>query len=75
MLSTEIELSKKNPKLSELILLVSEGKEVLISHHKKPVAKLVPIPQKKKERKLGLHKGKIWMSDDFNEPLPDSFFN
>ena len=24
----------------------------------------------KKKRILGLHKGKVWMSDDFNEPLP-----
>ena len=24
-----------------------------------------------KKRVMGLHKGKIWMSDDFNDPLPD----
>lgn len=24
----------------------------------------------KKQRTLGLHKGKVWMSDDFNDPLP-----
>jgi hypothetical protein len=27
------------------------------------------------KRVLGLHKGKIWMSDDFNEPLPDDYWN
>ncbi|MBR8826533.1 MAG: DUF2281 domain-containing protein [Gomphosphaeria aponina SAG 52.96 = DSM 107014] len=25
--------------------------------------------KKRKKRVMGLHKGKIWMSDDFNEPL------
>ena len=24
-----------------------------------------------KKRVLGLHQGKIWISDDFNEPLPE----
>lgn len=28
-----------------------------------------------KKRVLGLHQGKIWISDDFNDPLPDDFWN
>ncbi|NJR57007.1 MAG: DUF2281 domain-containing protein [Acaryochloris sp. CRU_2_0] len=31
-------------------------------------------PQPQKQRVLGLSKGKIWMSDDFNAPLPDEFW-
>ena len=27
-----------------------------------------------KERVFGLGRGKIWMSDDFNDPLPDEFW-
>jgi hypothetical protein len=27
-----------------------------------------------KDRVAGLHQGQIWMSDDFNEPLPDEFW-
>lgn len=30
--------------------------------------------QPSKKRIAGLHKGKIWMSDDFNDPLPDRFW-
>jgi hypothetical protein len=26
------------------------------------------------QRVAGLHEGQIWMSDDFNEPLPDEFW-
>lgn len=26
------------------------------------------------QRFAGLHEGQIWMSDDFNEPLPDEFW-
>lgn len=28
-------------------------------------------PQAPKKRVMGLHKGLIWMSEDFNDPLPD----
>lgn len=26
------------------------------------------------QRVAGLHEGQIWMSDDFNDPLPDEFW-
>jgi hypothetical protein len=26
------------------------------------------------ERIMGLHRGMIWMSDDFDDPLPDEFW-
>ena len=28
----------------------------------------------KKPRILNLHEGQVWMSEDFDEPLPDSFW-
>lgn len=41
-------------------------------HAVEPIAKLVPIPAKPKNRiTFGALKGKIWMADDFDEPLPD----
>ncbi|BCL34107.1 DUF2281 domain-containing protein [Nostoc sp. MS1] len=30
--------------------------------------------QTPKKRVLGLNQGEIWMSDDFNDPLPDEFW-
>lgn len=30
--------------------------------------------QPKRQRVLDLNKGEIWMSDDFNAPLPDEFW-
>jgi hypothetical protein len=32
------------------------------------------LEQKDIKRVPNLHQGKIWMSDDFNEPLDDSFW-
>ncbi|AFY54703.1 Protein of unknown function (DUF2281) [Rivularia sp. PCC 7116] len=31
-------------------------------------------PQAAQQRVLGLNQGEIWMSEDFNEPLPDEFW-
>ncbi|MDJ0617244.1 MAG: DUF2281 domain-containing protein [Calothrix sp. MO_192.B10] len=31
-------------------------------------------PQARQQRVLGLHQGEIWMSEDFNDPLPDEFW-
>jgi Protein of unknown function (DUF2281) len=32
------------------------------------------MPSPPKQRVLGLHQGMGWMSDDFNDPLPDEFW-
>ncbi len=53
--------------LSKLIEKTSKGEEVIIAKAGKPVAKLVAYKEKLKPRKPGLWKGKIWVSDDFDE--------
>lgn len=53
--------------LSKLIEKTQKGEEVIIAKAGKPVAKLVAYKEKLKPRKPGLWKGKIWISDDFNE--------
>lgn len=57
--------------LADLLSLTREGNEVIITEDDKPIAKLSPVPEK---RTLGLHEGQGWMSDDFNDPLPDEFW-
>lgn len=53
--------------LSKLLEEVSIGKEIIIAKAGKPIAKLTPFKEEKKPRKPGLWKGKIWVSDDFDE--------
>jgi len=61
-------------KLTNLLSLVTAGNEVIITEGNKPVAKIVPIPSTHRARRAGLNKGKIWVSEDFNEPLPEYFW-
>ena len=47
--------------------VVSTGEEVILGRAGKPVVKVVPYQQVKKNRRLGMCKGKIHMADDFDE--------
>lgn len=60
--------------LSRLLERVQHGEEVVIAKAGKPVARLVPIEPAPGKRPIGRDKGKIWMSDDFDEPLPWQIF-
>ena len=76
MSTTNIYDAKTN--LSKLIEQVLQGKEVVIAKAGKPIVKLVSYKEEKKPRVPGLLKGKIWMSDDFNdesEEMNKLFYN
>jgi antitoxin (DNA-binding transcriptional repressor) of toxin-antitoxin stability system len=69
-----VDVKEAKERLPELVSLALEGNEVIISEGDKQVARLVPIPSPGRERVMGLHRGAAWMSDDFDEPLPDEFW-
>jgi prevent-host-death family protein len=52
------------------------GDEIIIEENGEPLAKLTPIekPQIQKPRIAGLGKGTMWMSEDFDDELPDEFW-
>lgn len=55
--------------LSQLVSEAEAGEEVILARGGKPVVKLIPI-RAAKRRRLGLWKGKVRMSRDFDAPLP-----
>lgn len=67
-----VDIRQSQPSLQELIALVQEGAEVILTAGDTPLARVVPVERKK--RVLGLHPGSIWTSDDFDEVLPDEFW-
>jgi prevent-host-death family protein len=69
-MAMEINLYAAKTHLSRLIDQVNAGEEIVITRHGRPIARLVPA-ETAKPRKLGTLKGKIWMSEDFDAPLPD----
>lgn len=62
-----VNIHEAKTNLSKLIEKTLNGEEVIIAKAGKPVAKLSFYKEKLKPRKSGLWKGKVWMSDDFND--------
>jgi prevent-host-death family protein len=67
----QINIYAAKTQLSRLVDQVNAGEEVVITRHGRPVARLVPAGEQNPTRKLGTLKGKVWMSDDFDAPLPN----
>jgi len=56
---------------SRLLDRAEEGEEFVIAKAGRPVARLGPLAQHGKKRRLGLLDGKFKIPDDFNAPLSD----
>ncbi len=57
--------------LSKLVERAAAGEEIIIAKAGTPRAKLVPIAKSREARKPGGWEGRIFISDDFDEPLPE----
>ncbi len=57
--------------LSRLVDEAVEGEDVVIAKAGKPMVRLVPVAAKPRRTGFGEDKGKIWIADDFDAPLPD----
>jgi prevent-host-death family protein len=57
--------------LSRLLEEVAAGEEIVIAKAGRPVARLLPYLLRREPRQPGLMKGKLWIADDFDEPLPE----
>ena len=57
--------------LSRLLRQTRAGKSFIITQRGKPVAELKPAPVKRAKAGRGDMKGKIWIADDFCEPIEE----
>jgi len=69
MTTKTVDVKETQPSLEELLTLVQKGVEIILTEGPTPVARLVPV----EPRIPDLYPG-MWMSDDFNDPLPDEFW-
>ena len=71
-MTTIINVHDLKTNYSKYLDQVVEGKEILLGKHGKAVAKMVALPNANVEtRSLGMLKGKVWISDDFDKPMTD----
>ncbi|MDQ3520871.1 MAG: type II toxin-antitoxin system Phd/YefM family antitoxin [Gemmatimonadota bacterium] len=70
-MSQTVNLYHAKTHLSDLVERAAAGEEIIIAKAGKPRARLVPLPEPVKQpRQPGGWKGKIWIADDFDDPLP-----
>ena len=62
--------------LPGLLARAKDGDEIIIEENGEPLAKISPLQKisKRTKRTAGLGKGTIWISDDFDDELPDEFW-
>lgn len=74
---TTMDINEAQQHLAQLLDLAKEGNDVFISEGSTPVARLTaiaPTSPSCKPRVAGLHAGAIWVSEDFNQDLPEEFW-
>ena len=71
-------LSINEISIQTVITYAKSGDEIVLEENGKPIAKITPIVEAEqpapKPRVFGLGKGKTWISDDFDDELPDEFW-
>ena len=71
--STQVNIFEAKTHLSRLIEQVERGGEVVIARAGKPVVRLTQLKPAERKLRFGGLKGRIWIADDFDAPLPGDF--
>jgi prevent-host-death family protein len=58
--------------LSQLLARVEAGEEVVLGRAGHPIARLIPFRPVAAKRRFGGWRGRAWVSDDFDAPLPEA---
>ena len=68
----QVNLYEAKTHLSQLVKEAAAGREIIIANAGEPVARLVPLAaEPNPQREPGQWKGRIWIADDFDDPLPE----
>ena len=70
-----VTIPEASQQFSQLMGRVLLGEEIIICENGIAVATIAPSKKNRKPRVAGQDKGKIFVSPDFNAPLPDDILN
>ena len=70
-MATTVNIHEAKTHLSRLLRRVQAGERIIIANAGKPVAELGPVNERPKRRPLGIDKGKVFIHDDWDDPLPE----
>lgn len=70
-----VNIHEAKTQLSRLVEEAAGGREIVIARAGRPVARLVALAAPARQKQLGLLRGKIRVSPDFDAPLPDDILD
>lgn len=74
-MAVEVNVHEAKTHLSRLLDQALDGEEVIIMRAGRHLVRLTPVETAPFQRTLGTAKGEIFISDDFNDPLPDDILD
>ncbi|MBC1223041.1 toxin-antitoxin (TA) system antitoxin [Nostoc sp. UCD121] len=77
MSSKTFDIADLSDNLADLLSDIQNHVEVTLTRQGVPRARVLPLSQPQEQPvvpKVGLNRGSMVMSDDFDDPLPDSFW-
>ena len=74
MVTTQIDISKSNGSLVELLAVIRAGGIAILTDGEIPVAQVTPLQTASGKRIPGLNHGAFETIGDFDAPLPDEFW-
>lgn len=69
-----IEISEFSGKLEDLVNSALAGEDIVIARDEMPLVRLTVVAAPLRKRVAGLSQGMAWISEDFDDPLPDEFW-
>ena len=68
---TNVNMHEAKTRLSQLVVEVERGGEVIVSRRGRPVARIVPYAPQPPRRRFGAMRGQARVDAAFFEPLPE----
>lgn len=73
-MSTTLDIMRLPEAKDTLKALLDAADEIILTDGDVPVARIVPLAKSSRKHLTGLHRGAMTMHEDFDAPLPDSFW-
>jgi len=70
-MSTTVNIHEAKTHFSKLLARVAAGERIVIAKAGKPVAELGPLTLRPGRRVPGIDRGKVFIHDDWDDPLPE----
>jgi prevent-host-death family protein len=71
MWDMDIGTAEAKNRFTELIRIVEDGEQVIITRHGRPVAQIAPPPAERRKARLGGMKGRIRLLPGWDDPITE----